>query len=681
MNLRNRLRIFSLIIILLPIITLSCLISYVYKNQVQQNEEKYLNVAMMHLDELTTNRMSRAREIGKAIFTTPSMGDDILSKNKIILSENIAKYKELEPFLDYIVILDKNQEVIVKNKIGDRYKKDSILGKAVNKVMQTGEIWSSFELLPLEDLYRPASPSYEARLIPLQHKDGEDKKYLRKVLVGLNVIPIYKGENIVGAVVAADIFNKDRIIANSFSNRINDAYLILAVDDVWIATNIKNEYNASHIGNNNHIKVDNFVGRVGEDIGKESVYINGEKAIFMKKYIYNSDCKPIAKVGVGVSASRFNMIVLESLKYIVVLAIVMIAFMSYLSTKFANSVSKPILKMVENISCYGEIGLVKEDVRFNGDELKLLRWSFDNLVQKLNKKESERKQYLKEVLHNKSKIKELNKELKHNNDYLEEAVANRTKDLELVIEELKQSDDAKSGFLAKISHELRTPLNVINGSAEMLEEGIWGELNDKQRKYVANITQSGEHLLQLINDILDVSKAASGKMSLNISEFYLYDIIERAVSDISVVANEKQITVETNFLVENFKVCLDSKKLLQIMYNLLSNAVKFTPVGGKVTIIVDKEKERFEIKVKDTGIGIAEAEYDRVFLEFEQLENIYTREHTGTGLGLPIVKRLVELQGGNVQIKSEIGVGTEIFFVLPIDVKMYWNMKTTEEDV
>jgi PAS domain S-box-containing protein len=227
----------------------------------------------------------------------------------------------------------------------------------------------------------------------------------------------------------------------------------------------------------------------------------------------------------------------------------------------------------------------------------------------------------------------------------------------------------KSEFLANMSHELRTPLNSIFGFSQLLNERVQGELNEKQASYVSNIMKSSKHLIELINDILDLSKVEAGKMKLEREEFNIADLVEDTVSSMKPLAKNKNTDLITDFMILDSEIYADRKKIKDILYNLLSNAVKFTPENGRVSIKVNCDNETLDIEVSDTGIGISEMDQKKIFEPFRQVNSFMTREFEGTGLGLAIVKRYVELHSGTLSLKSEPGKGSTFSFDIPIGLE------------
>lgn len=248
---------------------------------------------------------------------------------------------------------------------------------------------------------------------------------------------------------------------------------------------------------------------------------------------------------------------------------------------------------------------------------------------------------------------------------LDAAVERRTHEYEALADRALASSRVKSEFLANMSHELRTPLNSIIGFGEVLEAEAVGELNAKQKKYVGNILGSGRHLLELINDILDLSKIEAGRMSLEPSLVRLSDMIQGSLAVIAPRAREKSIVVTTEVAEGLESVSADGRKIKQALYNLLSNAVKFTPQGGRISVRATCTGADVRIAVSDTGIGVAPADRERIFQAFEQVDGSSTRRYEGTGLGLALTLRFMEMHDGTVELESEPGVGSTFTLVFP----------------
>ena len=243
---------------------------------------------------------------------------------------------------------------------------------------------------------------------------------------------------------------------------------------------------------------------------------------------------------------------------------------------------------------------------------------------------------------------------------LEQRVADRTAELSMANAELSRVMRSKDDFLSAMSHELRTPLNAILGLSESLAEGVYGDMNTKQVKSINTIAESGHHLLALINDLLDIAKIGAGKMELELTKANVEDVCQASLRFVMEQAQKQKINLKLVMDNQSVMLTADERRLKQILVNLLSNAVKFTPNGGSVTLETkcDLESESLMFSVRDTGIGIATEDLKRLFSPFTQLDSNLSRQYAGTGLGLTLVMKLVELHGGSVAVESEIGKGS-----------------------
>jgi PAS domain S-box-containing protein len=250
---------------------------------------------------------------------------------------------------------------------------------------------------------------------------------------------------------------------------------------------------------------------------------------------------------------------------------------------------------------------------------------------------------------------------------LDQVLQEKNIELENARSVAEKTNLAKSDFLANMSHELRTPLNSVIGFSEVLQDQVFGQINDKQYEYVTNILTSGRHLLSLINDILDLSKVESGKMELELSHFSLRETVDASLMMLKEKAHKGGIKLNLDIDTEaDVRIVADQRKLKQILFNLLSNAVKFTPQGGLVDVSALKKGNFIEITVADSGIGIKDEDIPKLFHPFTQLESVYTKEYEGTGLGLALNRHLVELHGGRVWVESTFGAGSRFSFTIPL---------------
>jgi signal transduction histidine kinase len=282
---------------------------------------------------------------------------------------------------------------------------------------------------------------------------------------------------------------------------------------------------------------------------------------------------------------------------------------------------------------------------------KLIKTAFHELA----KKETERRQA--EML------------LRKANENLEATVEKRTHELKQALAKAESADRLKSAFLATMSHELRTPLNSIIGFSGILRQGLAGPMNPEQSKQLAMIGNSANHLLALINDILDLSKIEAGQLQIQSEPFNIKESIDKLVKLFSPMLNEKNLKLETKISLTDKTMKSDQRRVEQILMNLLSNAIKFTE-KGKITLEAIQISDRVKISVIDTGIGIHKDDIASLFKPFSQIDNKLGRRFDGTGLGLSICQRLIEKLAGSIWVNSEPQKGSVFAFELPIDLPL-----------
>jgi signal transduction histidine kinase len=248
----------------------------------------------------------------------------------------------------------------------------------------------------------------------------------------------------------------------------------------------------------------------------------------------------------------------------------------------------------------------------------------------------------------------------------QKAILNILDDLEVEKDRAESANRQKSGFLANMSHELRTPLNAIMGFSKLMAHGKVGPVSAQQEEFLGDILKSSEHLLQLINNVLDLAKVEAGKMEFYPEPIDLRQLVDEVRNILRAVSAAKQIQIDTDIDRTCSDLVLDPAKLRQVLYNYVSNALKFSGANGQVVIRVrPEEATAFRLEVQDNGIGISADDIKSLFSEFRQLDSSAAKKYQGTGLGLALTRRIVEAQGGHVGVDSSPGRGSTFFAVLP----------------
>ena len=332
------------------------------------------------------------------------------------------------------------------------------------------------------------------------------------------------------------------------------------------------------------------------------------------------------------------------------LAVVLAVMVSYL---LSRTLSRRIQDLVQGAQRFAQGDLDYRLKVGTDDQLGELALVFNQMAEALKKKEIERENYLKEI----ARV----------NSRLETRVQQRTEELSAANAQLARAMRSRDEFLATMSHELRTPLTAILGMSEALMGQGHGSLNERQERYLGYIEESGQHLLALINDILDVVQIESGKLELTMAPVSIEALCAASLRLIGKAAGQKELTVNCAIDPQIDQVPADERRLKQVLVNLLSNAVKFTPKGGTVGLEVNGDAAAGVVRfsVWDTGIGINEDDFERLFKPFVQLDSRLSRQYGGSGLGLALVQRITELHGGSVTVDSSLGRGSRFTVALP----------------
>ena len=346
----------------------------------------------------------------------------------------------------------------------------------------------------------------------------------------------------------------------------------------------------------------------------------------------------LAAVGMSLSQKRVNATIIAIYRNIALLTLLVICAGIAVTVLLVRVIAGPINELATAAKHIAEGDLTSQVAVKSRDEIGELANSFNRMAQAIEQRQNE---------------------LKQSNAQLEAA------------------SQHKSQFLANMSHELRTPLNAIIGFSGILRNEADTHVSpEERREFLGNILTSGKNLLDLINEILDLSKIEAGKEILRLSEFAVPPVLEMARDTVKPLAERKRIRIDMTIDPALSTITADEIKFKRILYNLLSNAIKFTPEGGSVSMRALRNGNAAEFSVTDTGIGIRPEDHERIFKEFEQVEMSAERRFDGTGLGLTLAKKLVELHGGKIWLASEVGKGSTFAFTLPLDSATAGNARS-----
>lgn len=650
-TIKKQLSIFAIIIVVVPVVVWYMSSYFYLQNQIEKSQQQYLGVAIKVARGEMNNRRSEMLKVANFLSKSGKLAESLKGNELDYVKAMVNNLQTSCEYLDFIMVVDANKKVIVVSNsdiVTGLNEKFSIL---LDESMRLRHGISSEEALDIGDLYYKDTQSYAKFVIRSRAGGGE---MFTKTSMGAAFAPIITEDNeVVGALVMGDICNNDDYFTNYYTSVLGDSFLAISVDGIRVTSSIKSGVATDYIGTKAPVDTHTISGK--SHFGK--IKIGDEYHIYLDEEIKDYFGNTIGIIGVGIPEQVFLKMVTDNYLNLAIVAIASLIAVLLIANILSNRITDPVLattNLAERIT-RGErnIDMDKEynEKEMFGSENRVLVATFKSLLEQLKKKEIDIGSYILQ-------LKELNNEL-------EAKVVSRTMALSEAMQELTRADKVKSEFLANMSHELRTPLSVIISSVEAMNQQVLGDLSEKQLKYTNNILKSANNLLQLINDILDLSKINAGKMNINYSQVHMLEFTRQMLDEMQSLIRDKDIKMELVSAEREFKIMADISKLRQIFYNILSNAIKFTDTG-RINVKIYLKADICEVIVKDTGIGISRENLEKVFVEFVQVDNSYQRRYEGTGLGLALTKKLVEMHGGHIFIKSVPGEGTEVFFTIPI---------------
>jgi signal transduction histidine kinase len=381
---------------------------------------------------------------------------------------------------------------------------------------------------------------------------------------------------------------------------------------------------------------------------------------------------PIGYVEIGISPTEMYRKLDRLVWFNIALTLGVVVVGILIAGVFVRTLLRPVRGMIETAEEIAQGNLSRQVRVITRDEIGELALIFNRMAQSLQERDEQVRRQYNELQFSHATLSRIATELEEYKQELEAKVQERTQELaqknvllQTAMKRAQESDRLKAQFLANMSHELRTPLNAIIGFAQVLLDGIDGKITEIQQKDLTAIHNSGTHLLTLINDILDVAKIEAGRMELHCETIRLEEMIQSVLATTRAIVKGKDLRFLVDVAPDLPPLQADPMRIRQILLNLVSNAVKFTP-KGTVTVKAATTNGSVKVSVADTGIGIRETDIPKLFKEFRQLDASTTRDYGGTGLGLALVKRFVEMHGGRVWVESRLGVGSTFSFILPL---------------
>ena len=656
-NMKSRFMYFSAVVCFISIALLDS-VFFLIANKLQVDDaKKFLNTALNTAWSQFYDQPQQLNSYFRGVSVNGALLRAVGGPDRVFLRRQISEWRRAFPAAHFWAIADANGFAIAD--ASDLRDLNPCYPHVVARLRQSKKPIIATELIPAAVLEKE-NPALARDARIYYRTPTEQKTSFNDALVNVAFFPLLdENQDLVGILSGGFLLNNDSLIAREYTRKIPNTYLSIAVRGVRVVSNIDVRIDT---GLFSHPTGTRQMQQMVENISKGMPF-RGLETVDAKSAglvaadpVKNSADEVVAGLAVGAPINMLNPFKKQGLYWLLLIGLVDLGLAMLLSLRLSEGILSPIYRLKHLAS-----GITDQTV-----DPKHLVWSERAEPREISELAATILLMAKDLKQKESEIKIYAQDLAKEKATLEARVAERTSELAHAIYELKHANQHKSQFLANMSHELRTPLTSIIGFGKLLEEQAAGELSPKQRKYSRIIVTSGNQLLDLINEILNLVKMEQYRDKASPSHISLPEAVNYVVTLFEDAVNKGGLTLVSRVPPDLPRPFWDFRKVIQLVSNLLSNAVKFTHENGLIEISAAQERDNILIVVRDTGIGIKPEHQERVFLAFEQAESSYTRQYQGTGLGLSICKKIVEMHQGRIWLESEFGAGTSIFVLLPI---------------
>ncbi len=665
MSIRRQFMIFTSLMVVLVMALLYGISSMVFDGLQKNTAFNYLKTTSHIAEELIDRRLDQMSSCSAIAVQAFGLSNAFSSGDKERLNDCLLFLRQSCPYLSFALFANQ-QGGQVAALPGLKEEAALLFSDSIWKLHRSGaSTLKTKAVIPLENLFAAGTEPLTEYEITLS-----DGNLLGQALANLTITAV--GDS--GYLIAGEILNNSGYYPGSYSATIDNSYLSISLGNIRVCSNISSPERDNYLGCPIPDFEDNFTTTADYYHGVEYAPIGGDY-YFSYKAIRDYSGEIIGYLGVGIPERDYKLLLKSNRTIILAVILISLPIILIGSWLFCSRITRPIIagKEISQKISRGDFSAghdypVPSNPRSEPEHLIV---AINEMADKLRENKTRLDKYVGELRRKSEEATVLSGQLLQLNEQLEAKVDARTLELRQTVTALKKSNIIKSRFLANMSHELRTPLTNNIAASELLLDEIFGPLNGKQAKYINNILVSSNNLLQLINDILDTAKIEAGKTTINPVCHPVREVLDEVFSIVKNMAEQKESDILIKIKPKGLRVTADKMLLKQVLYNLLSNAIKFSDPGKKIWIEVEEKPlnggpPAVYFSVRDEGIGIDESDLDRVFVEFEQVDNSYSKKYEGTGLGLPLSRKQVELHGGKLNIYSKPGKGTEAIFYIPV---------------